>query len=128
MRATCCSALTTRTRPRRRQCSASSPTSPTPSIVPELLSRLEGKDPIARTHIINILARFNRRDVAVALQRQLKDTNKFVRQAVLNALTGFEGNVDVGLLCDVLRDPDVETQQKAIDASCAPMTRTPCST
>ena len=86
------------------------------SIVPELLSRLEGKDPIARTHIINILARFNRRDVGVALQRQLKDTNKFVRQAVLNALTGLEGNVDVGLLCDVLRDPDVETQQKAIDA------------
>ncbi len=86
------------------------------SIVPELLSRLEGKDPIARTHIINILARFNKRDVAASLQRQLKDTNKFVRQAVLNALAGFEGNVDVGLLCEVLRDPDVETQQKAIDA------------
>ena len=86
------------------------------SIVPELLSRLEGKDPIARTHIINILARFNRRDVGVALQRQLKDTNKFVRQAVLNALANFEGAVDVGLLCEVLRDPDVETQQKAIDA------------
>jgi serine/threonine-protein kinase len=86
------------------------------SIVPEMLSRLEGKDPIARTHIINILARFNRPDVAEALQRQLKDTNKFVRQSVLNALAGFEGNVDVGLLCEVLRDPDVETQQKAIDA------------
>jgi serine/threonine-protein kinase len=86
------------------------------SLVPELLSRLEGKDPIARTHIINLLARFNRRDVADALQRQLKDTNKFVRQAVLNALAGFEGNVDVSLLCEVLRDPDVETQQKAIDA------------
>ena len=51
-----------------------------------------------------------------ALQGQLKDTNKFVRQAVLNALAGFEGNVDVALLCEVLRDPDVETQQKAIDA------------
>ena len=86
------------------------------SLVPELLSRLEGKDPIARTHIINLLARFSRRDVADALQRQLKDTNKFVRQAVLNALAGFEGNVDVALLCEVLRDPDVETQQKAIDA------------
>jgi eukaryotic-like serine/threonine-protein kinase len=86
------------------------------SLVPELLSRLEGKDPIARTHIINILARFNRPDVATALQRQLKDTNKFVRQSVLNAMAGFEGNVDVSLLCEVLRDPDVETQQKAIDA------------
>ena len=86
------------------------------SIVPEMLSRLEGKDPIARTHIINILARFDRRDVADALQLQLKDTNKFVRQAVLNALAGFKGNVDIGLMCEVLRDPDVETQQKAIDA------------
>ncbi|MGB5102949.1 MAG: HEAT repeat domain-containing protein [Steroidobacteraceae bacterium] len=86
------------------------------SIVPELLSRIDGKDPIARTHVIGILARFNQPDVAEALQRQLKDTNKFVRQAVLNALATLDGNVDPGLLCEVLRDPDVETQQKAIDA------------
>ena len=86
------------------------------SLVPELVSRLEGKDPIARTHIINILSRFNRPEVAEALQAQLKDSNKFIRQAVLNALARLEGNVDVGLLCEVLRDPDVETQQKAIDA------------
>jgi serine/threonine-protein kinase len=86
------------------------------SLIPELVSRLEGKDPIARTHIINILSRFNRPEVAQALQTQLKDTNKFIRQAVLNALARLEGNVDVGLLCEVLRDPDVETQQKAIDA------------
>jgi serine/threonine-protein kinase len=86
------------------------------SLVPELISRLEGKDPIARTHIINILSRFNRPDVAKALQGQLRDSNKFIRQAVLNALARMGGNVDVGLLCEVLRDPDVETQQKAIDA------------
>ena len=86
------------------------------SIVPELISRLEGKDPIARVHIINILARFNRPEVGAALQMQLKDTSKFIRQAVLNALARLEGNVDIALLCEVLRDPDVETQQKAIDA------------
>ena len=51
-----------------------------------------------------------------ALQAQLRDPNKFIRQAVLNALARLDGNVDVGLLCEVLRDPDVETQQKAIDA------------
>ena len=34
------------------------------TLVPELISRLEGKDPIARMHIINILSRFNRPDVA----------------------------------------------------------------
>ena len=86
------------------------------SLVPELVSRLEGKDPIARTHIINILARFNRPDVAAALQLQLKDSNKFIRQAVLTALARLGGNVDPALLCEVLRDPDVETQQKAIEA------------
>jgi serine/threonine-protein kinase len=86
------------------------------SLVPELVSRLEGKDPIARTHIINILARFNRPDVAAALQGQLKDTNKFIRQAVLTALARLGASVDPALLCEVLRDPDVETQQKAIDA------------
>ncbi|MDH5177705.1 MAG: HEAT repeat domain-containing protein, partial [Gammaproteobacteria bacterium] len=86
------------------------------SLLPELLSRVEGKDPIARTHIINILARFNQPEVAQTLQRQLKDPSKFVRQAVLNALAGFGSNIDIGLLCEVLRDPDVETQQKAIAA------------
>ena len=86
------------------------------SIVPELISRLGGKDPIARVHIINILSRFNRPEVGAALQTQLKDTSKFIRQAVLNALSRLDGNVDVALLCEVLRDPDVETQQKAIDA------------
>jgi eukaryotic-like serine/threonine-protein kinase len=86
------------------------------SLIPELLSRLDGKDPVARTHIISIVSRFNRPDVAEALQAQLRDTNKFIRQAVLNALARLDGNVDPGILCDLLRDPDVETQQKAIDA------------
>jgi HEAT repeat protein/tRNA A-37 threonylcarbamoyl transferase component Bud32 len=86
------------------------------SLVPELISRLEGKDPVARTHIISIVSRFNRPDVAAALQSQLRDTNKFIRQAVLNALSRLDGNADPAILCDLLRDPDVETQQKAIDA------------
>jgi len=86
------------------------------SLLPELLSRLEGKDPAARTYIINILARFNRPDVATALQGQLADRNKFVRLAALGALAGFGANVDVGLLCELLRDTDIELQQKAIEA------------
>jgi serine/threonine-protein kinase len=85
-------------------------------LIPELLGRLEGKDPVARTHIISILARFDRPEVARALQAQLKDGNKFIRQAVLNALARLGGSVDPALLCEVLRDPDAETQQKAIDA------------
>ena len=36
--------------------------------LPELLGRLQGKDPMARLHIINILARFNKPEVQRALQ------------------------------------------------------------
>jgi serine/threonine-protein kinase len=35
---------------------------------------------------------------------------------VLNALANMQGNADPALLCELLRDPDVETQQKAIEA------------
>ncbi len=47
--------------------------------VPELISRVEGKDPIARMHIINILSRFSRPEVKQALVAQLKDNNRMIR-------------------------------------------------
>ena len=59
--------------------------------VSELIGRLHGKDPIARVHIINILARFNTPEVQTALQAQLKDPNKLIRGAVLSALQRTEG-------------------------------------
>ncbi len=37
---------------------------------------MEGKDPIARMHIINILSKFNKPDVKRALQGQLRDTEQ----------------------------------------------------
>jgi serine/threonine-protein kinase len=85
------------------------------SSVLELISRVEGKDPIARMHIINILARFNRSDVAKALQTQLKDPNKFIRQAALNALLKMDGSLDIGPVCELLRDADMEVQARAVD-------------
>jgi len=85
------------------------------SSVLELISRVEGKDPIARMHIINILARFNRADVAKAIQTQLKDPNKFIRQAALNALLKMDGPLDVGPVCELLRDADMEVQARAVD-------------
>ena len=54
--------------------------------LPELVGRLNGKDPVARLHIINILSRFPKPEVQRALQQQLKDTNKLVRAATLGAL------------------------------------------
>ncbi|MGC4027498.1 MAG: HEAT repeat domain-containing protein [Steroidobacteraceae bacterium] len=87
----------------------------TPDSIPDLASRLEGKDPIARMHIINILSRFNRPEVRQALQAQLRDPNKMIRSATLAALSRMEGPVDVAAVCQLLRDQEIDVQNRAID-------------
>jgi eukaryotic-like serine/threonine-protein kinase len=84
--------------------------------LPELVGRLNGKDPVARLHIINILSKFPKPEVSRALQQQLKDTNKLVRGASLAALARMSGPFDLELLCGLLRDPEIDVQNKAIDA------------
>jgi len=86
-----------------------------PHAVAELIGRLHGKDPISRVHIINILARFNTREVQTALQALLSDPNKLIRGAVLSALQRTEGTIDVERVCALLRDPEIDVQNKAID-------------
>ena len=85
------------------------------SAIPELISRIEGKDTGARIHIINILSRFNRPEVSAALQSQLRDPNKMVRQAALNALSKMDGPINIAPVCQLLRDADIEVQNRAID-------------
>ncbi len=84
--------------------------------LPELIGRMNGKDPVARLHIINILSRFPKPEVSRALQQQLKDTNKLVRGAALSALARMDGPFDLEMLCSLLRDPEIDVQNKAIDA------------
>ncbi|HKU16772.1 MAG TPA: HEAT repeat domain-containing protein, partial [Steroidobacteraceae bacterium] len=83
--------------------------------IPELTSRIEGKDSVARIHIINILSRFNRPEVSAAIQTQLKDPNKMIRQAALNALAKMDGPIAIGPVCQLLRDADLEVANRAID-------------
>ncbi|HUX74924.1 MAG TPA: HEAT repeat domain-containing protein [Steroidobacteraceae bacterium] len=85
------------------------------SSVDELLARIEGKDPVIRLHIINVLANFNTPKVQAALQNQLKDSGKFIRSAALSALARMDGPVDLPLLCGMLRDPEIDVQNKAVD-------------
>jgi serine/threonine-protein kinase len=85
------------------------------SSIDDLIMRIEGKDPVARVHIINVLARFNVPRVAEAIQRQLKDGNKFVRSASLSALARMDGPFDMALICGLLRDAEIEVQNKAVD-------------
>jgi eukaryotic-like serine/threonine-protein kinase len=85
------------------------------SSVDDLLARIEGKDPVARLHIINVLARFNIPKVQQAVQKQLKDNSKFIRSAALTALAKMDGPFDMPLLVGMLRDPEIEVQNKAVD-------------
>jgi serine/threonine-protein kinase len=85
------------------------------SSIDDLVARIEGKDPVARLHIINVLSRFNTPKVQQAVQKQLKDNSKFVRSAALSALSRMDGPFDVVSLVNMLRDPEIEVQNKAID-------------
>jgi eukaryotic-like serine/threonine-protein kinase len=85
------------------------------SALPELLGRVNGKDAIARVHIINILSRFNTPEVQTTLQSLLKDPNKLIRGAVLSALQRTEGPIDVERVCALLRDPEIDVLNRAID-------------
>jgi eukaryotic-like serine/threonine-protein kinase len=85
------------------------------SSIDDLIARIEGKDPVARLHIINVLARFNVPRVQQAVQKQLKDTSKFIRSAALSALAKMDGQFDMPLLINMLRDPEIEVQNKAVD-------------
>jgi serine/threonine-protein kinase len=86
--------------------------------VDELVSRVDGKDTIARTHIISLLARFDTPKVRAALQRTLKDPNKLVRAAALRAISNGSGQVDPALVAPLLRDPDIDVQNPAIELLC----------
>src|SRR5258707_285659 len=85
------------------------------SSIDDLIARIEGKDPVARLHIINVLARFNTPKVQQALQKQLKDNSKFIRSAALSGLAKMDGPFDMPVLCNMLRDPEIEVQNKAVD-------------
>jgi serine/threonine-protein kinase len=85
------------------------------SSIDDLIARIEGKDPVARLHIINVLARFNTPKVQQAVQKQLKDNSKFIRSAALSALARMDGPFDMPVLCGMLRDPEIEVQNKAVD-------------
>ena len=85
------------------------------SVVPELISRLSGKDAGAKAHIIEILSGFDRLDVQDALERELQSENKIIRQAALGALDKMSGEPNIGLLCALLRDPDLAVQNRAVE-------------
>jgi serine/threonine-protein kinase len=87
----------------------------TEEMVPDLLSRLDGKDPLVKTHLINVLARFDLPDVNRALQEALRDSNKLVRGAALSGIARSKTAIEVSQISTLLLDPDLEVMNKAVD-------------
>ena len=87
----------------------------TEEMVPDLLARIDGKDPLVKTHLINVLARFNLPEVNKALQEALRDSNKLVRGAALAGIARSKTAIDVALVSSLLLDPDLDVMNKAVD-------------
>mgnify|MGYP001828371916 CR=1 FL=1 len=84
-------------------------------MLPDLISRLGGRDPVIKVHIINLLSRFDRGEVNQAIEMQLRDPNKMVRSAALSALASRGDSVNVASVARLLQDPDLDVQGKAVD-------------
>ncbi len=86
-----------------------------PEMLPDLISRLGGRDPYIKVHLISLITRFETQEVNHALEMQLRDPNKMVRSAALSALSTRGDAVNIALVSKLLRDPDIDVQNKAVD-------------
>ena len=86
-----------------------------PEMVPDLIARMGGKDPVIKMHLMNLLAKFDTPEIVHALEMQLKDPNKMVRSAALAALATRGGKVNIDKVANALLDPDLDVQNKAVD-------------
>ena len=86
-----------------------------PDMVPDLIARMGGKDPIIKIHLMNLLAKFDKSGINNAIESQLKDPNKMVRSAALSALGTRGTKINVDKVAALLTDPDLDVQGKAVD-------------
>ncbi len=84
--------------------------------LPDLLERVTGKDPIVRSHIIRLIAKYNDTRVLSTLEDLLLDKNSIVRQAALESIAKLGGTADIKNLCALLEDNDLRVQEKAVEA------------
>jgi serine/threonine-protein kinase len=86
-----------------------------PDMVPDLIARMGGKDPVIKIHLMNLLAKFDKGGINNAIEAQLKDPNKMVRSAALSALGTRGAKINVDKVAALLTDPDLDVQGKAVD-------------
>ena len=86
------------------------------ALLPELLSRVNAKDPHVRANVARALGRFvGEPDVNESLWTLIEDPEKVVRMAALVGIERMEAPVDIQPVVNLLRDPDINVQHKAID-------------
>ena len=85
------------------------------ALVPEISQRLDSKQALVRTHLLNLLARFDTPASREGLVKGLSDDNKSVRQAALNGLATLQATDNVEDICLLLSDPDLTVQSAAIE-------------
>jgi serine/threonine-protein kinase len=86
-----------------------------PEMIGDLVSRLGGRDPVIKVHLIGLITKFDRPEVNQALEMQLRDPNKMVRSAALTALASRGDAVNIASVSKLLQDPDIDVQNKAVD-------------
>ena len=87
-----------------------------PEMIPDLIARMGGKDPVIKIHLMQLLSKFDKVEITHALEMQLKDPNKMVRGAALAALATRENtSISIEKVAQVLLDPDLDVQAKAVD-------------
>ena len=87
----------------------------TEDLIPDLINRMDGKDPAIKIHLIKLLSKFEQTEINRALEAQLDDTNKHVRSAALGALSTRKKDLNVKRIGQLLTDGDVEVQNQAVD-------------
>ena len=87
-----------------------------PEMIPDLIARMGGKDPVIKIHLMQLLAKFDKAEISHALEMQLKDPNKMVRGAALSAIaTRDSKTISIDKIANLLTDPDLDVQGKAVD-------------
>jgi serine/threonine-protein kinase len=84
-------------------------------MVPDLIARMGGRDPMIKIHLIRLLQRFDGPEINAALEVELRDPNKMVRAAALSALATRGANVNIAAVAKLLQDPDLDVMHKAVD-------------
>lgn len=87
-----------------------------PEMIPDLIARMGGRDPVIKIHLMQLLAKFDKEEITHAFEMQLSDPNKMVRGAALSALaTRKNSSISIEKVARVLLDPDLDVQSKAVD-------------